>query len=87
MTERGTMAGARLSTGLLGATSWALWRTGFRTWVDLTLCMMMGEWVLACRADQAWLDQLDLLEPLRILLTGLGAAGTGLVGHATITVG
>ena len=43
VTDRGTMAGARLSTGLLGATSWALWRTGLRTWVDLTLCMMMGE--------------------------------------------
>ena len=46
---RGTVLGNRLggepSTGLTGAQ--AVWRTGFWTWVDLTDCMMTGEWVLA----------------------------------------
>jgi hypothetical protein len=62
------------------ATPMACCNTGFCTWVDLTDCMMMGDWVLACLADQAALDMLDLLLPLRMLLTGLGAAGRGLVG-------
>jgi len=42
--------------------------------------MMMGEWVLACLADQACIE-LDLLDPLRMLDTGLGQAGIGLVGE------
>jgi len=62
------------------ATPWACWRTGFWTWVDLTDCMMMGEWVLACLADQAALDSEDLELPDRIEFTGLGAEGMGLVG-------
>lgn len=46
----GTKAGGVVppSTGLVaGATAWAVCSTGFITWVDLTDCMMMGEWVLA----------------------------------------
>ena len=43
--------------GLVGAQ--AVCSTGFCTWVDLTDCMMMGEWVLACRALQACIE-LDL---------------------------
>ena len=58
---RGTVLGNRLggepSTGLTGAQ--AVWRTGFWTWVDLTDCMMIGEWVFACRALQACIE-LDL---------------------------
>lgn len=77
---RGTKAGGAPSVGLVGATAWAVCKTGFWTWVDFTDCMMMGEWVLACLADQACIE-LDLLDPLRMLDTGLGQAGIGLVGE------
>jgi hypothetical protein len=43
--------------GLVGAH--AVCSTGFCTWVDLTDCMMMGEWVFAWRALQACIE-LDL---------------------------
>ena len=38
------------------AGSVAVWRTGFCTCVLLTLCMMMGECVLVCRADHACME-------------------------------
>lgn len=38
------------------AGSVAVWRTGFWTCVLLTLCMMMGECVLVCRADHACME-------------------------------
>lgn len=41
---------------LASCTAVAVWRIGFWTCVLLTLCMMMGEWVLAWRADQACME-------------------------------
>ena len=56
-TVLGNRFGGEPSTGLTGAQ--AVWRTGFCTWVDLTDCMIIGEWVFACRALQACIE-LDL---------------------------
>ncbi len=40
-----------------GATAVALCSTGFCTWVLFTDCMMIGECVLAWRADHACMDE------------------------------
>lgn len=78
----GNPVGEPPSTGVVGAH--AVWSTGFWTWVDLTDCMMMGEWVLAWRADQACIDE-ERLEPDRIEDTGEGHAGMGDVAELPLT--
>lgn len=50
----------------------------------MTDCMMMGEWVLACRADQACIDE-DRLDPERMEETGEGQAGIGDVAELPLT--
>lgn len=57
-----------------GATAPAICSTGFCTWVDLTDCMMMGEWVFPWRYMAM---EEDRLEPDRMEETGLGQAGIG----------